>query len=342
MTGGHPPLSLKMPVQNKKRVKARNRFVGLDTSKLVNPIFWRFCFLVIFRVTYFVTVSVRTGKGDNPMPVCSSHSTLKTKYFACHIVICIMIIVLADNFSNHAYAQQRTVLVTGSNRGIGLEFVRQYAAKGWSVIATTRRPLQADRLQQLAREHDSIAIELLDVTNGEHLQALKEKYNGRPIDVLINNAGVSGDFQGPGQSFGYLDYTTVGTFMSVNAIGPLRVSEAFYDNVKVGRGKKIIAITALLGVHSFKYGGLDGAYWYKVSKAAMNTAMYNLAREAKKDGVIVTILTPGEVAVEKVENPGSNFIEPALSIRGMIAVISGLTMNDSGAIIRYNGRRYAF
>ena len=241
-----------------------------------------------------------------------------------------------------ALAQQPTVLVTGSNRGIGLEFVRQYAAKGWSVIATTRRPLQADRLQQLARQHDSITIELLDVTNGDHLAELKEKYAGRPIDVLINNAGVSGDFQGPGQSFGTLDYTTVDTFMSVNAIGPLRVSEAFYENVRLSRQKKIIAITALLGVHSFNYGGFDGAYWYKVSKAAMNAAMYNLAREAKKDDVIVTLITPGEVAIEKVENPGPNFITPAESIRGMINVIEKLTLAESGTILRYNGRQYDF
>ncbi len=258
------------------------------------------------------------------------------------MLMVLTVALMSGSFTQPATAQQPTVLVTGSNRGIGLEFVRQYAAKGWSVIATTRRPLQADRLQQLARQYDTIAIELLDVTNSDHLKVLKEKYEDRPIDVLINNAGVSGDFQGPGQSFGSLDYTTVDTFMSVNAIGPLRVTEAFYDNVKASRQKKVIAITALLGVHSFNYGGLDGAYWYKVSKAAMNAAMYNLAREAKEDGVIVTIVTPGEVAVEKVENPGPRFITPAESIRGMIDVIEGLTMEESGAILRYNGRRYEF
>lgn len=241
-----------------------------------------------------------------------------------------------------ALAQAPTVLVTGSNRGIGLEFVRQYADQDWFVIATTRRPLQADRLQQLARTYDNISIELLDVSNGEQVAALAEKYRGRPIDVLINNAGVSGDFMGPGQKFGSLDYSVVDTFMSVNAIGPLRVSEAFYENVKLSDQKKIVAITALLGVHSFKYGGFDGAYWYKVSKAAMNAALYNLAREAAKDGIVVTLLTPGEVAVEKVENPGPQFITPAESIRGMVKVIAGLTPSDSGAIIRYNGKRYEF
>lgn len=240
------------------------------------------------------------------------------------------------------FAQQSTVMVTGSNRGIGLEFVRQYAAKGWLVIATTRRPRQADRLLQLAGENSNIHVELLDVTNGEHLADLVAKYENQPIDVLINNAGVSGDFRGPGQKFGSLDYTTIDTFMGVNAIGPLRITEAFYDNVKASRQKKVIAITALLGVHSFNYGGFDGAYWYKISKAAMNAAMYNVAREAVKDGITVTMLTPGEVAVEKVKNPGPRFITPEESIRGMISVIEDLTIEDSGAILRYNGKRYTF
>ncbi|MDG2243556.1 MAG: SDR family oxidoreductase [Rhodospirillaceae bacterium] len=256
--------------------------------------------------------------------------------------LCIFIGATSDGYGMSATAQQPTVLVTGSNRGIGLEFVKQYAAKGWQVIATTRRPNQAKALQAVARSEANVAIELLDVTNGEHLASLAEKYRDQPIDVLINNAGVSGDFQGPGQTLGSLDYTTVDTFMSVNAIGPLRVTEALYENVKLGDQKKVIAITALLGVHSFKYGSFSGAYWYKVSKAAMNAAIYNLAQDALKDGITVTLLTPGEVAVEKVVDPGLNFISPEVSILGMIDVIDHLTPEDAGAIIRYNGKRYAF
>ncbi len=255
------------------------------------------------------------------------------------LVSCVLVGLI---FSADVLAQRPTVMVTGSNRGIGLEFVRQYAAKDWFVIATTRRPHQAERLRALAREHNNIRVELLDVTNGEQIADLANKYQDQPIDVLINNAGVSGDFMGPGQRFGSLDYAVLDTFLGVNAIGPLRITEAFYKNVKTSRQKKVVAITALLGVHSFNYGGFDGAYWYKISKAAMNAAMYNVAREAAKDGVIVTMLTPGEVAVEKVENPGPRFITPEKSIRGMIDVIEGLTLEDSGAILRYNGRRYAF
>jgi NAD(P)-dependent dehydrogenase (short-subunit alcohol dehydrogenase family) len=239
-----------------------------------------------------------------------------------------------------------TVLVTGANRGIGLEFARQYAARGWRVIATARDPASARELQALAQASATtrveVAVERLDVTDAADVAALAAKYHGQPIDVLINNAGLTGDFRGKGQKLGSLDYAEGETMMAVNAFGPLRVSEAFYDNVRNSKQKNIVAITALLGVHSFNYGGFDGAYWYKGTKAAMNALMANLAREAAKDGVVVALLTPGEVAVEKVRNPGPEFIAPEVSIRGMIGVIDGLTLADSAAIIRYNGKRYAF
>ncbi len=258
----------------------------------------------------------------------------------------ILLILFAPMAVGAAFAQgvgPPAVLITGSNRGIGLEFVRQYAAKGWFVIATTRRPAQAKRLQALATVHENVVVELLDVTDGPQIAALAAKYAGQPIDLLINNAGISGDFMGPSQAFGSLDYQQADDFMRVNAIAPLRVTEAFYENVKMSGQKKVVAITALLGVHSIQYGGFSGGYWYKVSKAALNAAMANLARDAAADGVIVTLLTPGEVKVEKVgDNPGPNFIEPAVSIAGMIKVIDGLTPRDAGTIIRYNGRRYEF
>jgi NAD(P)-dependent dehydrogenase (short-subunit alcohol dehydrogenase family) len=242
-----------------------------------------------------------------------------------------------------AAATAPTVLITGANRGIGLEFAKQYSAKGWRVIATAREPAEAGALQALASASSGkVAVERLDVTNAAEIAALAAKYRGQPIDVLVNNAGFTGEFLGPPQKFGTLDFAEGERMMAINAFGPLRVSEAFYGNIRLGQQKKIVAITALLGVHSFKYGNFDGAYWYKVSKAAMNAGMWNLSREAAKDGVIVTLLAPGEVAVEKVRNPGPEFIAPEVSIRGMIGVIDGLTMNDSGAIIRYSGKRYDF
>ena len=250
--------------------------------------------------------------------------------------------LLAPSLAQSADAAP-TVLVTGANRGIGLEFVRQYSAKGWRVIATTRDPAAARELQAVAAASaGGVAVERLDVTSAADVAALAAKYRGQPIDVLINNAGQTGNFLGKAQKLGSLDFAEGEAMMAVNAFGPLRVSEALYANEQASRQKKIVAVTALLGVHSFKYGNFDGAYWYKVTKAAMNAGMANLAMQAAKDGIVVTLLAPGEVAVEKVRNPGPEFIAPEVSIRGMIGVIDGLTMNDSGAIIRYNGKRYDF
>jgi NAD(P)-dependent dehydrogenase (short-subunit alcohol dehydrogenase family) len=249
----------------------------------------------------------------------------------------------AEPIAPPAAQQAPTVLVTGANRGIGLEFAKQYSAKGWRVIATAREPAEAGALQALANSSAGrVSVERLDVTSATEVAALAAKYRGQPIDVLVNNAGLTGDFMGTPQQFGTLDFAEGERMMAVNAFGPLRVSEAFYDNVRLGQQKKIVAVTALLGVHSFKYGNFDGAYWYKVTKAAMNAGMSILSREAAKDGVIVTLLAPGEVAVEKVKNPGPEFIAPEVSISGMIGVIEGLTLNDAGAIIRYNGKRYEF
>jgi NAD(P)-dependent dehydrogenase (short-subunit alcohol dehydrogenase family) len=250
---------------------------------------------------------------------------------------------LAAGLSSQAQAaDDMTMLITGSNRGIGLEFVKQYAAKGWTVIATTRSPDKADELKKVAAANKKVTIEPLDVTDNASVDALAAKYKGKPIDLLINNAGITGDFRNPKpQSFGTLDHSQRDDFMHTNALGALKVTEAFYENVKLGKGKKITAVTSLAGSFGAKFGGgIPGGYWYKISKAALNASMVNVSMDAKKDGIIVTLLSPGTVRVEKIGNvqmPG--LIEPLESISGMIKVIHGLTMDDAGVIIRYNGER---
>ncbi|MDX2221910.1 MAG: SDR family oxidoreductase [Rhodospirillaceae bacterium] len=234
-----------------------------------------------------------------------------------------------------------TVLVTGSNRGIGLEFVKQYAAAGWTVIATTRSPDKAEELNKVAGQHKSVAVEALDVTKYDTVDALAAKYKGKPVDLLINNAGITGDFRNPQpQSFGTLDHAAAEDFMRTNALGALKVTEAFYEHVKAGAMKKIVAVTSLAGSFGAKFGGMPGGYWYKISKAALNAAMVNVSMDAKKDGVIVALLSPGQVRVEKIGNvPIPGLIETPESISGMIKVIAGLTMDDAGTIIRYNGEK---
>lgn len=238
-------------------------------------------------------------------------------------------------------ADAKTVLITGSNRGLGLEFVKQYAALGWNVIATTRKPADAAELNKVAAAHKTVTVEAMDVTNHASIDALAAKYKGKPIDILLNNAGITGDFRQPKlQSFGTLDHSLAVDFFNTNALGALKVTEAFYDNVKLGQTKKILAVTSLAGSFGAKFGGMPGGYWYKISKAALNAAMVNVSMDAKKDNIIVGLLSPGTVRVEKIANvqiPG--LIETPESISGMIKVIDGLTMDDTGTITRYTGEK---
>jgi formylglycine-generating enzyme required for sulfatase activity/NAD(P)-dependent dehydrogenase (short-subunit alcohol dehydrogenase family) len=236
-----------------------------------------------------------------------------------------------------------TVLITGANRGIGLEFAQQYAALGWRVIATTR-DTKAPTLRALAEKHRNVVIESLDVTDFAQIDALATKYRGQPIDVLINNAGIKTAFRTPRpEMFGSLDYALADSFLHVNAIAPLKISESLYANLKAGRHKKIIAITSAVSLHGRAYANMLGGYWYKTSKAALNTLMANLAVDSKGDGMIVVLLSPGAVRVDDTADlnyPG--MLEPAVSIAGMIKVISELKAEDSGSIIRYNGERLPF
>ncbi len=245
-------------------------------------------------------------------------------------------------------AQAQTVLITGSNRGIGLEFARQYASKGWTVIATHRRDSTPETLAELESEHENAHAEKLDVTDHASIDALAGKLAGMPIDVLINNAGITGDFTQPKpQSLGTLDYDMAVRFFRTNALGALKVSEAFLDNVAASDQKKIVAISSLAGSFEGESGGKGGIYWYRSSKAALNMMMVGVAADSRRKGIAVALLSPGTVKVEKVaemvDRMGlKGFIEPSESIAGMISVIENLTLDDSGAFIRYNGEPQPF
>ncbi len=146
-------------------------------------------------------------------------------------------------------AQSATVLITGANTGIGLEFARQYAAAGWTVIATHRREQTPEPLAALAREPGGrVTVERMDVRDLAMIDAVAAKLRGVPIDVLINNAGVVADLSNPKpQMFGQLDYPLFDTFMHTNVRGPLKVSEAFLSNVKASQQKRIVVISSLSG-----------------------------------------------------------------------------------------------
>jgi NAD(P)-dependent dehydrogenase (short-subunit alcohol dehydrogenase family) len=232
--------------------------------------------------------------------------------------------------------QPRTVLITGANRGIGFEFVRQYAGKGWSVIAGARTPERSDELQELAGQSATISIEQLDVSDPASVDALAGKLDGMAIDVLVNNAGVFGDFAT--QTFGAIDFDQFDTFMRTNALGPLKMCEAFLEHVKAGREKKMVSVTSQAGSFGLGSGGLPGMYFYKSSKAAQNMIMRNVAEDVRPHGIAVCVLSPGMVNTAGEIPPERRFpglIEPPESIAGMIEVIDELTLDQSGQFIRY-------
>ena len=243
-----------------------------------------------------------------------------------------------------------TVLITGANQGIGLEFAKQYAARGWTVIATHRRSTTPEELATLAAKYPKVRVERMDVTDAAQIEALGAKLKGVPIDILLSNAGlvrtdplekVGGNTN---QMFGTLDYKLLDDFIHTNVAGPLKISETFIENVKASKQKKIVAISsaaASVSVPPFMPNGSPGPdhYWYRISKAALNSAMRLLSAQFKNDGVTVVMFHPGGVQVESFGNmklPG--FVPPEEAIGKMIKTIDGLTVKDSGRFLDNDGK----
>ena len=243
-----------------------------------------------------------------------------------------------------------TVLITGSNRGLGLEFTRQYAAAGWTVIATARRPDAAADLKALSAEHPNIVIERLDVTDFEQIDALALKYQDQPIDVLLNNAGIAGD-PGPQQVFRKFSYERFDSYIQTNALGPAKISEAFLSNVQASEQKIIAVITSRSGSFTeLDAGTTPGTTFYRVSKAALNMFMVEVAAAIKRRGVTVVLLDPGTVdtrggvLVEMNEKMklGLTITPIKESIGGMIKIIASTPLEDSGKMYQYSGRLMSF
>ncbi|MEO7385678.1 MAG: SDR family oxidoreductase [Gammaproteobacteria bacterium] len=229
-----------------------------------------------------------------------------------------------------------TVLVTGANRGIGLEFVRQYQALGWRVIAATRDPKAADELVAFAASHPNVVVETLDLLDHPGIDSLAQKYAGQPIDVLINNAGL---MRGPdkGQMVGSIDYAEFDRFYRTNAMGPLKVSESFYPNVKAGNLKVMAALTTGKGKRGIPVPGFS---LYKTSKAALDSIQQEIALRWKNQGIKVVTLNPGRVLTHgEPASPGQSTVTAVDSIRGMIAVIDKMTMEQSGQTLQWDGER---
>ncbi len=223
--------------------------------------------------------------------------------------------------------EKRTVLVTGANRGIGLELARQYHAAGWNVIGTARDPEAAKELRAIGPD---VVIARLDVASDESVVAFAKSLGDRPVDLLVNNAGV---FASRGTKLSDLDVDEFERSMQVNAIGPIRVTKALLPNLRAGKGRKIVSITSELGSIANNDGG--GFYGYRESKAALNMFMRTLAAELRSEGFICIPLHPGWVQTD-MGGPNAH-LTPEESVRGMRKVIDNLKPADSGKFFDHDG-----
>lgn len=228
------------------------------------------------------------------------------------------------------------VLVTGANRGLGLEFARQYAADGWEVVATARNPNQSEELQQIAKQFPSVRVHQLDVTDEESIQDLADALDGTPIDLLLHNSGV---YPREGEEIGSIDYEAWQRALDTNLYGPMRLTEALLDNLAASNGKQIAAVSSglssLRGVQGGSVAQSGPSYQYRTSKTALNMAMSILAKELKPQGISVTILDPGWV---KTDMGGAQApLTPEVSIRGMRKVLMGDGSEISGKFLGHDG-----
>jgi NAD(P)-dependent dehydrogenase (short-subunit alcohol dehydrogenase family) len=219
-------------------------------------------------------------------------------------------------------------VVTGANRGIGLEFVKQLTARGEEVDATARDPGEAAELQALARRDVRLRIHRLDVAEDASVATFAEELAPGPVDVLINNAGVSGVKGGE-----LIDPSDVLRVLNVNAVGTLRVVRALLPRLREGKGKTIVNLTSKLGSIAEASGG---RYAYRSSKVALNMVTRLLAEDLRAEGFRTVGLHPGWVQTRMGGNAAP--VPPDQSIRGMLRIIDGLTPEQSGRIFDFEGR----
>lgn len=226
-----------------------------------------------------------------------------------------------------------TTLITGTNRGIGLEFARQYAQNGWNVIACCRQPEKATQLKELADKFpDLVTIYQLDVGDHNQISHLSTILINTPIDLLINNAGIYPTSDEAG--FGQIDYEVWHKAFQINTMAPLKLAEAFFTQINNSQLKTIAIITSKMGSIDDNKGG--GSYIYRSSKTAVNMIGRSLSIDLKQYGIITVILHPGWVKTD-MGGPDA-LINPVQSVLGMQQILSNIRLSDSGKFFAYDGK----
>ena len=235
-------------------------------------------------------------------------------------------------FGEHIMAN---ILITGAARGIGQELTRQYAANGDRVYACCRNSGSADVLNEMAAASSGqITVHDMDVGDEASIAACGASLKGITLDVVINNAGVTG---GAHQSMGdtvVADW--VETFM-INTVGPFLVAQALHDNLKASDNAKILTVSSQLAASVWPMGGMHS---YSSTKAAVNRVMIGLAMDWKDAGIAVALVHPGYVQTDM--GGAAAEITPTESASGIRNVIEGMSMDNSGQFFKWNGEIHAW
>lgn len=241
-----------------------------------------------------------------------------------------IIFTLAAPLALPASDSNGTVLITGANRGIGLALAEKFQAGGFDVIGTARSPDKANDLKALG-----VRVEQLDVTDPASVSALAQRLDGMPLDILVNNAGIKGH---DARDLADLDIEQLDTTLDVNTLGPLRVIQALFANVRAGDRKVFANISSMMGSMEMNTWGC--CLGYRASKSALNSFTKTLSVDYKDEGLVFVTMHPGYVQTDM--NDGQGNITTAQSADGLFNVISGLTVDDNGKYYDWQGKELAW
>ncbi|AOS98570.1 C-factor [Microbulbifer aggregans] len=223
-----------------------------------------------------------------------------------------------------------TILITGCNRGLGLELTRQFAADGWKVVATCRDLDRAEELKALERQYPRLQVYTLDVTDYRQMAQLAERLGGQPIDILLSNAG----YYGPkGTLFGRVDRDEWRKVLEANTIAPYMLAETFCANVAASERKLIAVMSSKVG--SIADNSSGGGYIYRTSKTAVNQVVKSLSIDLAERGITVVALHPGWVQTD-MGGPNA-LISAQKSVSGLKKVLLHTSADKSGSFLNYDG-----